>query len=104
MIHVEVQMARMSKIHGVPSAHFLKYCILRYIIVLSTQVELCRMRSRFFFFLCRLLYPPKQPKTISDKSHPFAELVEGDCNFLAVLMTKHDYKAHVYKKKKRKKL
>lgn len=40
MIHVEVQMARMTKIHGVPSAHFLMYCIPRYIIALSTQVEL----------------------------------------------------------------
>lgn len=30
-IHVEVQMGRMTKIHGVPSAHFLKYCIPRYI-------------------------------------------------------------------------
>lgn len=48
VIHVEVQMARMTKIHGVPSARLLKYCILRYIIVLSTQVELWRMRGCLF--------------------------------------------------------
>lgn len=40
MTRVEVQTSGMTKIHGVPSARLLEYCILRYIIVLSTQVEL----------------------------------------------------------------
>lgn len=66
-------MGRMTEIYGVPSAYFLKYCIPRYIIVLSTQVELC-CTPRCLFNVA-LLYPFKQPKAISDKSDPVAELV-----------------------------